>query len=187
MKQFKVYLFFLCAGFLISCSNFSESESGLRYRILHKSKNNKLPAIGEYLQCFYSLSNDEDSVFYNNFGMKSARFQLQESTHAGGDVMDAFGMLSPGDSAQFLINADSSFDKTRRDSELPEYIKPGSLVRLTVKMDRFLNAYQVDSLKYSEQYARYLEEINQIKNYVNKQGMEVKLDTATAIRYQFHK
>lgn len=184
-KKHVVYTIFL-AAFLAACNNFSKTESGLRYKFLHRSEKQDLPDLGEYLQCYYSITNSEDSVIYSIFGKTPDRIMLTQPTHKGGDIMEALGMMAAGDSAQFQISADSFYLITRREPALPSYIKPGTDLKFTIKMDRRLNKFQVDSLVNMEKIARWNEEIVNINTYARKKGLVMELDTSTGIRMQYH-
>ncbi|MES2618608.1 MAG: FKBP-type peptidyl-prolyl cis-trans isomerase [Bacteroidota bacterium] len=187
-QMYKHFLF--CIGILSlvlsSCSNYSKTESGLRYKFLKRGDNQSLPVVGDYLQCHYSITNSDDSVVYSNFGRNPDRILLVEPTHKGGDIMEALSIMAEGDSAQFLIVADSFFYKTRFETELPSYIKPNTDLKFIVKMEKRLNKYQVDSLTNVEKLRRWTEESENIAAYIKKSGLEMTLDTATAIRVQFH-
>jgi FKBP-type peptidyl-prolyl cis-trans isomerase len=180
---------FIAMGLIVltACQNYSQTESGLRYKILNKSANKALPEKGEYLQCYYSITNSEDSIIFSNFGQTPDRILLTNPTHSKGDIMEALGMMSEGDSAMFLINADSFYFKTRMEAELPSYIQPKSDLKFLIKMDRRLTKYQKDSLVNAEKIQRWSEEIVNINKYIKKQSLEMKIDTASGIRYQFHK
>lgn len=187
MKTIKAVLVLAMVSVLFpACNNFSESESGLRYRILKRGNQKSLPQIGEYVQCYYSIANSEDSIFLSYFGKTPDRVLLTQATHKGGDIMEALGMLSEGDSATFLISADSFFLKTRREIIVPKYVKPGTDLKFVIKMDKRLNKRQVDSLINQEKIARWNEEIKNINKYISKKGLSMTLDTATGIRYQFY-
>lgn len=182
------FLYLLVLSILTAgCNNYSKTESGLRYKFLHRSDKKNLPVEGNYLQCYYSITNSEDSVVLSIFGKTPDRILLTKPTHAGGDIMEALSIMSEGDSAQFLINADSFYLKTRMDAELPSYIKPGTDLKFVIKMDRKLTKFQVDSLVNAEKIKRWNDEIVNINKYVKKNGMEVTLDSLTGIRSQFFK
>jgi FKBP-type peptidyl-prolyl cis-trans isomerase FkpA len=179
--------FLLCMALLLgSCNNYSKTESGLRYKFLKKSTIKDLPEIGEYLQCYYSITNSEDSTILSIFGKTPDRILLSQPTHKGGDIMEALSIMSEGDSAEFLINADSFYLVTRQELSLPGYVKSGTDLRFTIKMDRRLNKYQVDSLVNVEKIARWNEEITNINNYIRKNGLDMSIDSATGLRMQFH-
>jgi FKBP-type peptidyl-prolyl cis-trans isomerase len=184
MNRFYVLLFFSLA--VLGCNKYSKTESGLKYQILNRGSEIALPTIGEYIQCHIMILNHEDSIFYNTFGRTPERILLSPSTHKGGDIMDALSIMSEGDSLKALINADSFYFKTREERVLPEYIKSGTNLSFIIKMEKRLNAYQVDSLRNAEKIERWKNEIAIINQYVRKEGLEVKIDSLTGLRYQFH-
>jgi FKBP-type peptidyl-prolyl cis-trans isomerase len=182
------FLYLLVLSILTAgCNNYSKTESGLRYKFLHRSDKKNLPVEGNYLQCYYSITNSEDSVVLSIFGKTPDRIILTKPTHNGGDIMEALSIMSEGDSAQFLINADSFYLKTRMDAELPSYIKPGTDLKFVIKMDRKLTKFQVDSLVNTEKIKRWNDEIVSINKYVKKNGLIVNIDTLTGLRSQFYK
>ena len=146
MHKLNLFLFSLICITLVACDNYSKTENGLRYKFLMRSEHQDLPNQGEYLQCYYSITNSDDSVIYSIFGTNPDRILLTKPTHKGGDIMEALSIMTVGDSARFLISADSFFLKTRGEVSLPSYVKSGSDLKFTIKMDRRLNKFQVDSL-----------------------------------------
>lgn len=181
------FLILVALGSLLgACNNYSKTESGLRYKFLKRSNQKTLPQIGDYLQCYYSITNSEDSVIYSIFGKTPDRILLSPFTHKGGDIMEALSIMTDGDSAQFLINADSFYFKSRMEQELPGYVKPGTDLKFIIKMDRKLTKYQVDSLVNVEKIKRWNEEIDNINKYVRKNNLTVTIDTLTGIRSHFY-
>lgn len=185
MDKKNLFLLLIAALFFAACNNFSKTESGLRFKFLKRSEKQNLPVLGQYLQCYYSIVNSEDSLVYSNFGRTPSRVELKEIKHLGGDFMEALSMMAEGDSAQFLISADS-FYLINRFEQLPSFIEPGSDLKFTIKMDRFLTRFQAESLANLEKIARWNEEIVNINNYVRKNNLVVQLDTLTGIRMQFY-
>lgn len=186
MDKMHLIAVFAMACLFTACEHYSKTESGLQYKFLQRSPVQDLPEVGDYLQCYYSISNSEDSVIYSNFGTNPDRIMLSQATHKGGDIMEALSIMSVGDSARFMISADSFFLKTRREPALPAYVKAGSELKFTVKMDRRLTKRQVDSLVNVEKIARWNDEIVNINTYARKKGLVLELDTTTGIRVQFH-
>jgi FKBP-type peptidyl-prolyl cis-trans isomerase FkpA len=186
MRNTTLLYFAALAILFAGCKDYSKTESGLRYKFLKKSAIKDLPNIGEYLQCYYSIQNSEDSTILSIFGKTPDRIQLTQPTHKGGDIMEALSIMSEGDSAQFLISADSFYLVTRQEISLPSYVKPGTDLKFTIKLDKRLTKFQVDSLVNMEKIARWNEEIKNINNYVSKNGLTVQLDSNTGIRMQFH-
>lgn len=169
-----------------SCNNYSKTETGLRYKFLKRSENQALPVVGDYLQCHYSITNSDDSVVFSNFGRNPDRILLVAPTHKGGDIMEALSIMAEGDSAQFLIVADSFFYKTRLETELPSYIKPNTDLKFIIKMEKRLNKYQMDSLTNAERLQRLTEESENIKAYVKKKGLVMQMDSSNGLMVQYH-
>lgn len=186
MHKIKIVCSLIALLALSACSNYSKTESGLRYKFLKRSQIQGLPAPGDYLQCYYSITNSEDSVVFSNFGRTPDRILLVAPTHIGGDIMEALSIMAEGDSAQFLISADSFFYKTRLETTMPSYIQAGTDLKFIVKMDRKLTKYQVDSLVNVEKITRWKAEADGIAAYAKKKGLVMQLDTVTGIRMQFH-
>ncbi len=183
---FNFLLIFPLGFILFSCNNFSKNESGLEYKFLYKSKSKELPEVGNFLQIKYSITNSKDSVIYSNFYNQAERILLTTPTHAGGDIMEALSMMSIGDSAQFLINADSFYLKSRYGDELPSYVKTGSKLKFLIKLQKILSQYEKDSLDNIEKITRWTNEIKEINKFVKDEGYEMRIDTVSGIRYQFH-
>lgn len=186
MRKYQIIYFLAIMLSIGACGKYSKTESGLRFKFLKRGDKTSLPALGDYLQCFYSITNSEDSVVFTNFNRTPDRILLVAPTHKGGDIMEALSIMAEGDSAQFLINADSFFFKTRLETTLPFYIKPGSDLKFIIKMDRRMNKFQVDSVINTEKIARWNAEVVNIIAYIKSKGLTMELDSNTGIRSQFH-
>jgi FKBP-type peptidyl-prolyl cis-trans isomerase len=79
-----------------------------------------------------SIVNPDGSMVKNSFGGKPILFPIKVSGFEG-DIYEAIAMLSIGDSAQFLLPADSTFSLTFH-QPIPQNIKPGDQLILTAKI-----------------------------------------------------
>lgn len=186
MLKYQHILLLAIIASLSACGKYSKTESGLRFKFLKRGEKTALPSTGDYLQCYYSITNSEDSIVFSNFNRTPDRILLVAPTHKGGDIMEALSIMAEGDSAQFLINADSFFFKTRLETSLPNYIKPGSDLKFIIKMDRKMNKFQVDSVINAEKIVRWNAEVENIVAYTKRKGLTMELDSSTGIRVQFH-
>ncbi len=185
MKRNSFFIFILILA-LASCNNYNKTEHGLRYRFLSRGNTLLLPTKGQYVQFYYTVTNSDDSIIISNFGRTPVRVLIGDYTHNGGDLMEALSIMTPNDSADFLINADSFFLKTRKENVLPSYIKRGSDLKFTIKMDRYLTAIEKDSLVNTERIMRYENEIKNINNFCSRKNLAMKLDTSNGLRYHFY-
>ncbi|MCX8081730.1 MAG: FKBP-type peptidyl-prolyl cis-trans isomerase [Bacteroidia bacterium] len=133
---------------LISCGSDSKfpgytraKETGLHYKILVHNDNDTAikPQEGDGVQFRYIITkypNDSvivDSKNTSQSGDGYVRFVLPKSTFRG-SFEDGLKMMNEGDSALFIIPADSFFLKTMRYNELPKGIRTGMFLKGAFKL-----------------------------------------------------
>jgi len=128
----------LVALTMLACSSkypgYDKTESGLYYKVFNAGKDTIKPKLGDWVSMNMSYKY-KDSVLFNS---KSAmgtpvRFQLPASEFKG-DIYEGIRMLSAGDSADFIINADSLFIKTFRQPKRPPFIDSNSVIHFYITM-----------------------------------------------------
>lgn len=113
---------------------YTRAENGLHYKFFNHDENGTKIQEGDGITLRYIISRqDNDSVIidskdasrdgsgYVPFGMSKSSFK--------GSFEDGLLMMSKGDSAVFIISADSFFLKTNRQNELPKGFNPGSFLK----------------------------------------------------------
>lgn len=124
---------------MASCGNDSKfsgftkaKESGLHYKIFKSNENAKQIELGSGIYFSYVISTyPKDSVIVDSKNVSQdgtgfTRFAIQNVSFKGGSFEDGLLMMHEGDSAAFIIPADSFFLKTMGMNELPAGINPGS-------------------------------------------------------------
>ncbi len=122
-----------------SCNNskfkgYEMAENGLHYHFFNQDKEGTKVQIGDGLLLYYALyRQDSDSLIGDSKesskdGSGYVQFGVSQPTFKG-SFEDGLLMMSKGDSAAFIISADSFFLKTNRMNELPKGIKPGSFLK----------------------------------------------------------
>jgi len=145
----KITLFFSTASALVlllnSCKDaskfegYTKAENGLYYKFFNLNENGVKSKEGDALNMRYQfMLQRNDSVImdskdasregngYTDIGVQKATFK--------GSLEDALLMMSVGDSASFLVPADSFFLKTMRVNELPKFIKQGDYLKAVMKI-----------------------------------------------------
>lgn len=130
---------------LISCKNsdfegYTKAESGMHYKFYNHDENGAKPKEGDGVAFSFIIKQySKDSVLVDSKnitgdGSGVFKYRLPKSSF-NGSIEDGLAMMSKGDSASFIINADSFFLKTQRAPSLPPHIKPGDhlLVIVAVK------------------------------------------------------
>ena len=122
-----------------SCNNsnfkgYEMAENGLHYHFFNQDKDGAKVQIGDGVilhYAFYRQDNDSligDSKESSKDGSGYVQFGVSPSTFKG-SFEDGLLMMSKGDSAAFIVSADSFFLKTNHMTELPKGIKPGSFLK----------------------------------------------------------
>ncbi len=113
---------------------YEKADNGLYYKFYKQDEKGVKPKEGDVVKLTLQWKNGKDSTLfdsknpkYNPSGKTFIEFPLQKSTFKG-SFEDALMMMSVGDSASFLINADSVYLATFKAKELPPYIQKGTLL-----------------------------------------------------------
>ncbi|MBL7137201.1 MAG: FKBP-type peptidyl-prolyl cis-trans isomerase [Bacteroidales bacterium] len=130
-------------------SGFDKTESGLYYKVYSVSEDTVKAKTGDFVSLDMKYTTADDSVLFDSkTGMEGQpiRFQLPPSDFDG-DLYEGIRMLSPGDSAEFLINADSLFTITFKAPKRPDFIDSNSFVKFYVTL---LSAESMEALQSKE-------------------------------------
>jgi FKBP-type peptidyl-prolyl cis-trans isomerase FkpA len=127
---------------LASCGNDSKfsgftkaKESGLHYKFFKHNEDAKQVELGSGIYFSYIISTyPKDSVIVDSKkvsqdGSGFTRFSIQAVSFKGGSFEDGLLMMHEGDSASFIIPADSFFIRTMGMNELPAGITSGSFLK----------------------------------------------------------
>lgn len=141
MKRIFVYPFaivMLMAVTMISCSSnypgYDKTASGLYYKLFKVSKDTIKPKPGDFVSLTMRYTYKDSVLFDSRTAMSTpVRFPLPESDFPG-DIYEGIRMLSPGDSADFIVNADSLYMKTFRQPQRPPFVDSNSVIHFYVTL-----------------------------------------------------
>jgi FKBP-type peptidyl-prolyl cis-trans isomerase FkpA len=108
-------------------TGFSTSSSGLKYRFFTNETGTK-PKKGDIIKFNFYLFTDKDSLLFPKRPPPLPQQALVSESSYKGDIEEAFKMMSKGDSAMFLVSADSFYSG----QEMP--VPRGSVLKVTIKM-----------------------------------------------------
>lgn len=180
--KFRLIALLLAIG-AVACKskNFETTASGMQYKIYTHNTGPK-PKMGDIVMIHYMVSipggkNGKDSVLMSTWKMgKPVPAEISKPGFKG-DPMEGFTMLSKGDSAEFLVSADSLL---KMQANFPG-AKPGESLKFTVKMidiktrDQFMNerkAQQEEMMK--EQDAVNAQQDVEIQNFLKEKGWKAE-------------
>jgi len=139
---------------------FTKADNGLHYKFFNQDEAGHKAVAGEAISLRYILKKQSnDSLIFDSKSNSPdgiARIGLDSSSTIGG-IEDALKMMAKGDSAGFILNADSFFLKTNRSKELPPFIRQGEHLYFYVKMIDIKTKAEVDEnrkMQMAEQQAK---------------------------------
>lgn len=157
MKK-STFLFFgsLLLAFLISsCSDskfkgFARAENGLHYKFFKRHKDSTKVQLGDGITFYYLITNQKndsiivDSRKVSQDGSGYTKFLISKSSFVG-SLEDGMLMMNKGDSAAFIIPADSFFLKTMGQNELPKGIAKGDFLKAVIRIKDVVTKAQIEN------------------------------------------
>jgi len=167
IKTINKYLFLmLVVVAFIGCSKykgFKKTDSGLYYKFYVKNKDSLQPKDGDILtlRLAYRL---KDSTLYDGKGAPS-QIQLKKSDYKG-DIYEGFKMMHVGDSATFIVNADSFFIRTVGSKQRPPFVDSNSVMYIDVKLIKAQSQAQIEKETKARNEMLKNKETVDLKNYI---------------------
>lgn len=173
----KIMLALLAVAFVFSFSSCNkhkgykqDKESGLYYKFYVLNKDSVQAQTGDVVSLIYQLSL-EDSILVPSVPIQEL---VQESIY-NGDVYDAIRMMHVGDSATFILNADTFFHYMGGSNPFDK-----KELYFTFKMTELMPKAEVDAIMQAqeEQYNEYIAqaraaEDSLMQNYIAKNKIKV--------------
>ncbi|HNW75381.1 MAG TPA: FKBP-type peptidyl-prolyl cis-trans isomerase [Bacteroidales bacterium] len=113
---------------------FDKTESGMYYKLYKVSTDTVKAKTGDFVTLEMRYTTEKDSLLFDSkVQMNGApvQFTLPPSDFKG-DIYEGMRMMSPGDSAVFIVSADSLFRKTFRQQSLPPFIDSNSVIKFHI-------------------------------------------------------
>jgi FKBP-type peptidyl-prolyl cis-trans isomerase FkpA len=172
-------------GIMQGCGDgFKTSDEGLKYQI-HTSNDGDKIKEGDFVTLNMVYRTDSDSVLFDTYKMGRPVELIVSQPTFKGDLMNGLMLLAEKDSATFLINADSLFQKTFQ-VERPAFITAGSMLTFNIKVEKVRSKDQMEE----EMKAAQEKEITAEKANIDKYVADNKLVTNTTpsgLQYVIHK
>ncbi len=171
----KITYFFaltLIAVTLISCSKYpgyKKTDSGLYYKFYVKSGDTAKPKVNDILKLYMSYGT-KDSLLMD--GKEEFLLQLTNPQFKG-DINEALAMMSKGDSASFIMPADSFFKKIVH-VPLPDSIDSTEMLYFNVKMIDFFSQEEFIKRMNEENALKEQKELSDLESYLSANNITVQ-------------
>lgn len=178
-------LFVVAIVFAISTSfaqkvKYKQDKSGVRYLML-KSNKTPLVKIDDVVTLQIKYTNTKDSVLFDSWKMGGPLQLKVTKPQFKGDLMAGLVLMHAGDSASFLISADSLFAKTFN-MEMPSFVEKGSDLKFTVKVIKSIAEAELKAEEIKTQKQKDMQETLDIEKYIKDNNLTV-VTTASGLKY----
>lgn len=171
-----IFLVFILGCTFIGCSRFNgyqKSGDGLYYRFIRQT-DGRNPEIGHIVQVNLTYSFG-DSVMFNSNSLKAPMNLIVNPPDFRGDINHALLMMGIGDSASFIIRADSFFIHTMKYNRLPRNVTKETFVTLNIGLHKIWTQEEQRKEEEAWKASRKAAELAEIKHYITDNNL--KIDT----------
>lgn len=156
-----------------SMKGFSTAASGLQYKFHRQNETGNKPQVSDILNVSMRYFINDSLLFDSKMLGREMEFPLMPVVFPG-DFYEGLAMMSKGDSASFVCNADSIFLKVFRVPQLPDFVKPNSNMRFDIGMIDFLSQEAFEAKQIAKQQVAIEESNRRLLEYVSKNEITVQ-------------
>lgn len=148
---------------------FNQTESGLNYLFL-KDVSGRSATLGDIIKINFKMMTSTDSILRDTWKEPNPAISQAQPPVFKGSPEEAFLMMSAGDSAVFLVSADSLFEKAIR-QPMPPFIEKGSFLKFLIKMEEVQSMEEFQAMKANEYEASLAVEDATIQEYLHSNSL----------------
>jgi len=133
--KFSKYILVALIVSIVACNRdgFKTTKSGIKYKFERQNKDAEKPQLGDILELKMKYATPDSVIFNSETYAKSIPFQLLKPMYEG-DIVEGIAMMGLGDSATFIVSADSFFIKNVGLKEIPKFVKKGSTLTFNISV-----------------------------------------------------
>jgi FKBP-type peptidyl-prolyl cis-trans isomerase FkpA len=157
-----------------SCSSkypgFKKTKDGMYYKFHVQNSDSSLAKKDEILSLFLKYSYKDSTIFSSKGEMM---LPLGPSEYKG-DIFAGLSMMHSGDSASFMINADSFFMKTAKMPQRPPFIDSNSVLRFDVRLLKHQSKEAMEKVLAKKREEAMAKEPTRIATYLKANNVTVQ-------------
>lgn len=159
---------------------YQKTATGLYYKLHKQNKTGVKAKEGDMVKLHFQLFTEKDSLVRSTFSEPRAIQTALPKPAFRGALEEGLIMMAAGDSASFLVSADSMF---RDYGQLPPFLRKGSLIKFNVKMLSVLS--EAEYRKKMEEELNALKAIQEaeITDYMAKKGLKATQKLPSGLIY----
>ncbi len=181
-KGFKAVLILLTAAFITSCGTkhkgYTKHENGTYSKFHIQDETAQAPEIGDVitLDVIYGT---KDSTIFNSALMQMPFQQEYNGPLFDGDIYSCISMMKLGDSASFVINADSFYLKTAKMPNVPKFFQKDKDLFIDLKLRKIMTREEALEEQQNEIQAFKDLEQRKIESYLKRKNTQLNEDGYT--------
>ena len=167
-----------------SCNKYRTqvTDSGLKYQIFDHEDDARKAKLGDIMSFHLVLKNGTDSTLRYTYKEGNPVKMVLQAPPFKGSFEEGLAMLATGDSAKFMINADTLFAKMMQ--PMPPMIKKGSEISFTVKVLSVLTSEEFQKQQSEAGVKQKAIDEKVIQEYLTKNNLAAKArKTASGLVY----
>jgi FKBP-type peptidyl-prolyl cis-trans isomerase FkpA len=171
-----ILLYLLIGVSLYSCTDplfkgYTQTDTGLFYKLCVIGDGKKKPGIGDYLQLRITYKTSKDSIFLDSYSSNETGMVILPFNHSSfkGSFEEGLNSMNEGDSVSFIVEAEPLFSRFFK-AKMPYFLREGDLVKMDVKLNRIMNSEEYHKIvqDYKELMAdRDIEEQRKLQTFLD--------------------
>jgi FKBP-type peptidyl-prolyl cis-trans isomerase FkpA len=158
------------------------TETGLKYQMFEHDDKARKAKLGDIMSFHLVLKNGADSTLRNTYEQGTPIKMVLQAPPFKGSFEEGLAMLATGDSAKFMISADTLFAKMMQ--PLPPMIKKGSELSFTIKVISVLTTEEFQKEQAESGSKQKDVDAKVIEEYLVKNNLKAKAQkTASGLVY----
>lgn len=143
---------------------YQQAATGLKYQF-YKDEPGRQAEVDDIIKINFKMITAADSVLRDTWQEAGANITKAPEPIFMGSPEEAFLMMSAGDSASFLVSADSLFEKAIR-MPMPNFIEKGSYLKFIIKMEELYTLQEFEEMMKKEEAEMIEKEDASIQEYL---------------------
>lgn len=173
MNYVKAACMFTVLAIISACGtgNYKSTDTGLQFRIIRDAKGEKA-RMNDVLQLNLSYHLPDDSVLYNSEDLGDSFLLKITEPSFRGSIEEGLLLLGEGDSAEFLLPADSVYKRLFR-QRLPSFIEPGTMLTFRVGVVNVMDESAFQRRMQKERTDAFIREQKEIEKYLQENNLNI--------------
>ena len=162
-------------------ANMTESKNGVSYLVHGGSNSARKAALGDFLTMHMQYSTLNDSVIFSSFNKgKPLSFKFQKTLFKG-LLNEGIQTMGAGDSATFVVPADSLYK-----DKLPRFLKSGQKIKYSIALQSVQSEEQYQKEQEQKRNMQLGKDNEVLDKYLSENKIEGLTTTESGLRYKIN-